>query len=178
MALSKEQEEEPTREEVLDAYAREFGPALQQYFRKRGAQQATCEDLAQQVFVRLMARSSTERIDNPRGYLMQTASSVWTDHWRKRAARPDHAHETYEDYAHSPEGFSAERVLMGKEALELVAKVISNLPDKTRQIYLLGHVDGMKRSKLAKRMGLSVSSIDKHLMAARKEIGRAFGDQT
>ncbi|MEO1018816.1 MAG: sigma-70 family RNA polymerase sigma factor [Pseudomonadota bacterium] len=177
MADGKGEFHDDTRDEAIAVYAREFGPALHQYFRKRGAQPATCEDLAQQVFLRLLARTSQDEIDNPRGYIMQTASSVWTDHWRKRSARPDHSHETYDDVAHSPEGFSAERVLIGREALDCFAGAIAALPDRTRQIYLLGHVDGMKRGKLAKRMGLSVSAVDKHLMAARKAIGKAFGDQ-
>lgn len=160
----------------LDSYAREYGSALRKYFVKRGAQPATAEDLAQEVFARLIARESDEAIDNPRGYLMQTAFSVWSEHWRKRRVRPDHAHENYADETHSPEGIAPDRVLEGKEAVAAFRRALEALPERTRDVYLLCHVDGMKRKDLAARLGISVSAVDKHLMAAKRALGRVFGD--
>ena len=162
-------------EQQLDSYAREFGRALKTYFIKRGAQPATAEDLSQEVFTRLLARQSQDEIENPRGYLMQTAFSVWSEHWRRRAVRPDQAQENYRDDAHSPEAISQDRVLQGRETIAAVLEALNALPERTRDVYLLCHVDGMKRKDLAARIGISVSAVDKHLMAAKRALGRIFG---
>lgn len=166
---------EEERRKALEDYAREYGSALKNYFLKKGAQRSTAEDLSQAVFLRLLARESRRQIDNPKAYLMQTANSAWMDYWRRRIARPDRDHAEFDDWAHSPESFSAERVLEGRQALNLAMETLNLLPDRTRQIYLLFQVDGMRRKEVAKRLGITVSAVDKHLATAKTKLGQAFG---
>lgn len=169
------QELDPAHQALVDDYAREYGSALRNYFLKKGVQPATANDLTQNVFLRLVARESQNEIRNPRGYIMQTASSVWSDYWRRRKSKPDRDHTEYEDSEHSPESFDAERVLEGKEDLNLAMDTLKSLPDRTRQIYLLFYVEGVRRKELASLLGISTSAIDKHLATAKKKLGQVFG---
>ncbi|WP_084141690.1 sigma factor [Hyphomonas johnsonii] len=70
--------------EQLDGLNRRYAIILKRSFLRRGCQPSTAEDLTQDVFVRLASRLSDQEILNAEAYLMQTASSVWRDHWRKR----------------------------------------------------------------------------------------------
>lgn len=166
---------EQADETLLTAYAREFGPILLRNFIKRGAQRSTAEDLAQTVFVRLAQRTSGGEIENPQAYLMQTASSVWNDHLCKRYRRSHQDHVEYEEFKHSPETVSSERVLEGREALERIVEVLNRLPERTKQIYALCRIEGLKRREVAERFNMSVSGVDKHLIIAAARIGSAFG---
>jgi len=163
--------------EVLASYAKEFGSSLIRNFMHKGAQKATAESLAQNVFVRLAQRSSGGEIQNPKGYLMQTASSVWNDHLRKRYRRKHTDHIEYEEHAHAPVDFSAQRVLEGKQALQRIVDVLNELPERTRQIYALCRIEGLKRRDVAKRLGVSESSVYQHLVIATARIGSAFGER-
>lgn len=86
-------------EDELANLARQYGDPLRRYFLKKGAQAATADDLVQDVLLRLAGRGDGPEIENPEAYLMQAASSVWNDFWRKRGARAHGAHVEYEDYA-------------------------------------------------------------------------------
>ena len=163
--------------EPLEQYARDYGNALKRYFQRRGASPEQAEDLAQDVFTRLAASSKKGEIDNPEAYLMRTASNVWVDVLRKKESRSDKFHVEYEDSVHSPEGFSPENVLGSRDELNCLLRALDELAIETRQIYLLCRVDGMKRKDVGKRMGISESAVDRHLMKAAKKISQVFGER-
>lgn len=160
---------------ALEDYARRFGPSLRRYFSRRGAQAQDIDDLLQDVFVRLASRAEGDNIENPEAYLMQTASSAWNDYLRKRG-RVGHARQVeYIDELHSPEVFSPDRVLESRQSVELLVEALRQLPGRTMHIYVLCRLDGMKREEVARRLGISVSAIDKHLIVATKHVKTALG---
>lgn len=162
--------------EQIEAYAKEFKPALMAFFVRRCASPDLSDDLVQDVFIRLLRRKQSGEIDRPAAYVMQTASSVWNDHLRAGRVRRVAEHDEYDDVSHSPEGFSPERVYEGIEAINQILDVLSRLPERTQDIYILCRFDGYKRGEVAKRLSISVSAVDKHLMAATKKVGQIFGD--
>lgn len=164
-------------QEQLANYAREYGGALSRYFNRRGAPPAVNEDLVQEVFARLAGLSRKGAIDNGEAYLMRTASTVWIDYLRKEQRANRLAHIEYEEELHSPAGFSADRVLESRQNLENVIRALESLQPRTRQIYLLCRVDGLKRREVARQVGISISAVDKHLMSAAKSIGLAVNDE-
>ncbi|QTD57482.1 RNA polymerase sigma factor [Parasphingorhabdus cellanae] len=166
----------PVDPDQLAKFARLYDTALTRYFAKRGCQDATVQDLVQEVFIRLAKRSVERVIENPEAYLMQTASSVWNDHLRYRQRRNHNDHIEYDEEMHAGEAFSPARVLEGKQEIERLMEALQQLPPRTRQAYLLCRVEGMKRKTAAERMGISVSGIEKHLMKATLYIARLFGD--
>lgn len=168
---------DPELQDQLDAYARQFRPALSRYFQRRGCQRATTDDLVQDVFVRLAKRTSGGEIENAEAYLMQTASSVWNDHMRKRQRRSHSEHVEFQDEFHGDEGFSPERVYEGREQIQRLADALGELPVRTKQVYVQCRIDGMKRKDVADRLGISVSAVEKHLMKASEYIGDLFGDE-
>ena len=160
----------------LEELARRYGVALSKYFGRRGCNHADIDDLIQNVFTRLAGRRATTHIENPEAYLMTTASSVWKDYSRKRNRHGYNAHVEYDDEQHSVEGFGPDRVLEGREAVKRLVAALMELPPRTRQVYVLCRVDGMKRKDVARRIGISVSAIEKHLMKATTHISVLFGD--
>ncbi|PCI53369.1 MAG: RNA polymerase subunit sigma-24 [Alphaproteobacteria bacterium] len=160
----------------LEELARQYGVVLSRYFGRRGCDQADVDDLVQNVFTRLAGRRATTHIENPEAYLMTTASSVWKDYLRKRITHGYKDHVEYDDEQHSPECFGPDRVLEGREAVKRLAAALMELPPRTRQVYVLCRVDGMKRKDVARRIGISVSAIEKHLMKATTHISVLFGD--
>ena len=171
------QEIDPAMQDQLDAYAREFSGALTRYFAKRGCQQATIDDLVQEVFMRLAKRAEGDAIENPEAYLMQTASSVWHSHLRYRQRRAHGDHIEFSEEIHAGEHFSPERVLEGREKVQQLVDALYELPARTRQVYVQCRIDGMKRKDAARRLGISVSAIEKHLMKASEFIGDLFGEE-
>lgn len=163
--------------DALEAYARGYGRALHIYFSRRGAPPEHTEDLVQEVFTRLAALTQKGVIENGEAYLMRTASTVWIDFLRKKQRKSERVHFEYRDELHSPEGFSPERVLEGKETLDAVIEAMESLTARTRQVYLLCRIDGLRRKVVAKQLQITVSAVDKHLLIASKVIGLAVKEE-
>lgn len=163
-------------EQLADLDVR-FSKVLRQYFIRRNCQVATAEDLAQDVFVRLAARAATTEIENIEAYLMQTASSVWKDHCRRRKVRAHNAHIEYDDPCHGREELSPDRVYEGRETIDRVLKALNALDERTRQVFFLRRFEGMTQKEVAARLRISVSLVEKEMMRAIAHIADRFGDE-
>lgn len=163
-------------EQLADLNMR-FSSSLKQYFRRRGARPDVAEDLAQDVFVRLAGRAATTKIENIDAYLMQTASSVWKDHGRKMKSRAHESHVEYNDPQHGYEERSPERVYEGREGINQVLEALNALSERPRYVFVLRRFEGLSQKEVAKRLGVSVSLVEKEMMKAIAHISDWFGDK-
>lgn len=150
----------------LEALAREYQPALTRFFRKRARQPADVEDLVQEVLCRLAVRGEGHRIEQPEAYLMRTATNVWRDHLRKMRTHAQSAHVQYDEEWHAREDYGPVDVIEGERSVEALLEVLFELPERTRQVFLLCRVEGMRQKSVALRLGVSVSSVEKHMIKA------------
>jgi len=163
-------EERGSGGEFLEALARRYTTALRRFFERRAPGiGAESEDLAQEVFERLARREGGE-IVNIEGYLFQTASNVLTDRSRRRSVRYSDSHVEYDEQYHALEDFSAERVIQGREELELVVRALEELPERTRAAFVLHRFEELKYAEIARRLGVSVSAVEKHIIRALRHI--------
>lgn len=156
----------------LGALHRQYSGALRRYFLKRAPAGAEADDLVQDVFIRLARRGDVESIARIEGYLFQTAANVLTDHARRNAARRRDAHDVYEDAEHGSEAISPERVLLGRERVRQLLDALDTLPQRTRAIFVLHKFEGLRYADIAARFGVSVSSVEKHMMKALSQVAR------
>ena len=54
---------------------------------------------------------------------------------------------------------------------------LNALPDRTRQVFVLCRVEGMRHRTVARRLGVSVSSVDKHMMKAIAHLAESLDDE-
>jgi RNA polymerase sigma-70 factor (ECF subfamily) len=158
----------------LEALAHRYRGALNRFFDRRAPQLGSeTEDLTQEVFVRLASRRSSDPIEQLDGYIFQTASNVLTDRIRRLAVRKADRHVAYEESQHAVEDFSPERVLVGREQVAMVRIVLERLPDRVRAAFVLHRFEELGYSEIAKRLGVSVSSIEKYISQALRELTEA-----
>ena len=155
-----------TQSERLDTLSREFRPALSRYFGKRAYQQADVEDLVQEVLVRLAVRGDGSDIEQPEAYLMRTATNVWRDFLRKKRTHAQDFHEEFLEERHPNAEVGPDHVLAGMESVEVILAALNELPERTRQIFLLCRVEGLRQKRVANRLGISVSAVEKHMIKA------------
>jgi RNA polymerase sigma factor (sigma-70 family) len=158
----------------VEALAVRYRSALTRFFERRAPQlKSDTEDLTQEVFLRLATRGAGERIEHIDGYIFQTASSVLTDRARRNAVRATDRHVCYQEDVHAVEDFSPERVLLAREQVAMVRVVLERLPDRVRAAFVLHRFEELGYAEIAKRLGVSVSSIEKYISHALKELTAA-----
>jgi RNA polymerase sigma factor (sigma-70 family) len=147
----------------LDRLARRYYAPLASFFRKRTRDTAEVQDLVQQVFLRLAQYREVDKIRNADGFIFQTASNTLKDHFRNSAVRNRFIKEQIEKGGSSGSDFSPERVLLGRESVAQLADALRQLPERTRDVFMLRCFEGLKHAEIARLQGISVRAVEKHM---------------
>lgn len=145
------------------------------YFRRRVSAQQDVDDLVQDVFVRIAARDSEQRIDKLGAYVARTAASVLADRGRRRRSHHADLHVAFDAETHADEDFSPERVLSDKEELNAAIAALLSLPERTRTVFVLRRLEGYRHADIARHLGISVSAVEKHMVRALRHLSTEVG---
>lgn len=127
---------------------------------------ASAEDVLQRLWIKIQKLEDETAIHNPKAYLFRLASNLAIDHVRAEVTR-ERIQSQADAYLWAPvEGVSAEQALIDKEALERVMRVLDGLPEPTRTMFRLSRFEGLRLSDIAKRHGVSITTVEKHLRRA------------
>jgi RNA polymerase sigma-70 factor (ECF subfamily) len=144
-----------------------FRPALRGYFARRTASIAEAEDLTQEVIARILKRAQAGPIDNVDGYIFQAAANLLREQGRQAAARrAAPAINLGADMLGDGEAQTPERILLGRDACQQLVEALYELPERTRTVFVLNRFEEMRALEIARRLGVSVSAVEKHMMRA------------
>ena len=162
------QDRRKSKEQVLEQLFSEHGPALRAFLAGRIRNEAEAEDLLQEVFVRLARIDDlTERLiaekGNVRSFVFSTANNLAIDLERGKAVRRNY--QAFERGGADQKVFeiTPEVVLMANQELEVVKRVILELPPNWRKAFTLSRFRHMSYKQIAAEMGLSVKAIEKYI---------------
>lgn len=160
----------------LEALDRRFRPALMAFFARRLGNRAEAEDLTQEVFVRLA--SSAERADHADAYVFQIAANLLTDRSRRVAVRGHYADAVKSSEQQRVTPHDGERILLAKENLQIVVAALNELPQRTRDVFLLSRLERIPHAQLAEMFAISVSAIQQHIVKAAKHLAARTGEHS
>jgi RNA polymerase sigma-70 factor (ECF subfamily) len=130
------------------------------YVRFRLPEEAAAEDIASEVFLRLLDALNRQRgpVESLRGWLMGTASNLVNDHLRQRYARPttdieDESLELFAGYG-SPE--SSQEDSWQRQQIQ---KAIGLLTEEQQHVLALRFGDDRSVEETAKIIGKSVNAV-------------------
>lgn len=161
----------------LDDVAKRYYAPLLTFFRKRIRNSSEVQDLVQQVFLRLSQHPEISELNNPDAYIFQTASNALKDLRRRDFTRDRFGVQNVGEVREQDEidsDFSPERVLLGREAVAQVAAALRELPERTRDIFMLRCFEGLKHAEIARLHGISVRAVEKHAAKALAHVSRAL----
>lgn len=123
------------------------------------------EDLLHSAFIRFAESRDRERVANPAAFLVRTAANLAVDEYRRRQRResPSSDIELTEVVDEQP---MQTDLLAHRERLENVLAGLDSLGDRTREIFLMHRISGLKHRDIAEHMGITVSAVEKHIAKA------------
>lgn len=136
---------------------------------------ADAQDLASETFLRVVSARDVAQVQEPRAFLTTIAKRLLFTLWRRREleqAYLDALAQRPEDLAPSPE----DRALL-LETLEHIANALDGLPLKARQAFLLSQLDGLGYHAIAAELGISHSTVRRHMADAFGRIALAMARQ-
>ena len=176
MAISETTRETGAPKQELDS---RFRTALMTYFLRRTGNRCEAEDLTQETFARLIGSASFDHADEANAFVFRVASNLLRDRARTaRRKRPPASFEiaSADEIAQRlAEDRGPERVLIGRESLSQVLDCLGELGERTKSIFILFRLEGMKQKDIAALYGIGLSTVEKQVMAAMLHLARRFG---
>lgn len=122
------------------------------------------EDILQDAFIRSFEAEGRYRIRNPRAFLLRTATNLALNH----ASRAGYRTSTdMEDSGlaevYSTSGESVENQVDADERFQEFCRAVGGLPEQCRRAFILKKVYGLSQKEIARELGISESTVEKHI---------------
>ena len=149
----------------------DHAPDLQRFLIRRLGRVQDTDDLAQEVFARLLRVRDAELVRKPLAYLLGIAAHVLREfRQRRQRERVLFDSDVADELCENPQNV----VLPGEaEQLDLQSQLnwaLARLPPTHQLVLLLVKRDGLSHAEAAKVAGLSVHTIEKYVVEARARL--------
>lgn len=149
---------------IQDLYCEHHGWLYLWLDRKLG-NASDAADLAHDTFMRLLTRQPGNGFGSePRALLTHIAKGLMIDSWRRQEVERAYL----ETIAHLPEQEvpSPETRWLILEALYRIEAMLRDLPDNTRQAFLMSQIDGLTYAQIAEHLQVSLVSVKRYMRDA------------
>ncbi len=160
--------------EGLDFLYRRHSLAIRRLIQRQfGSGPPDPDDAVQAAFERYARLEDKAKVEDAYAFLTRSARNFVLDHHRAAKVRRRHAQEA----AHDTEGvdaFDAERVLTGRERLQVIDRAIREMDPRRREVLIMNRINGMSCADIARRLGCSPTLVKMRLAEAMVVCQRAL----
>jgi RNA polymerase sigma-70 factor (ECF subfamily) len=154
---------------VFGRYRRE----LHRYLLRRLRQPQDVDDLAQEVYMRLLRIDDEKCIHKPLAYLYGTASHVLADYRIEVEAEHKHvsvSSEMVEEWENTPGCVLPDDIADRLNLQQQIDRALAQLPPTHAAVLLAHKRDGLSYDEVAEKLGLSIHTVEKYVTQAKARI--------
>lgn len=143
-------------------------PALRSWLRHKisSINGLEIDDVVQETYAIMGEISSIDHIHSPRNYVFQTAHSIILAHHRRRKIVPIDYIADLDSLPSADPAPSPEMEVSGREELLRLGELLMELPPRQREAFRLLKLESLSQRQAAMRMGVSESTLEKHVAKA------------
>lgn len=157
-------------ERAFDALFRHYSALVYRFAYGYLKSRPAAEEIVQECFIKMWEKRAQLRDDVPlKGYLFTTAHHAVLNELRRDQ---HHLRLHGQVAAAGPASVPNEAEYQEMEALYLAA--LERLPPKQREVFILSRQQGLSYPEIAKRQGVSVKTVEAHIMQALKTLRKYF----
>jgi RNA polymerase sigma-70 factor (ECF subfamily) len=166
---------QPEADDAMGAMSQRFRPALIAFFLRRIRNHSEAEDLTQEVLLRVTQRGAAIDASRPDAYVFQIAANLLRDRGRRQRVRAAYQAGFAATEATWVEELDPDRVLQARQSLATVLGALRELPERTRTIFVLFRLENMKQRDIADMLGISVRTVEQHVVRASVHLRERLG---
>lgn len=167
--------------ERLDELSRRFREPLLRYYASRVKTPEDAEELVQEVFLRLLRQKDLGEIENIDVFTFVAARSVLKDHYRYKSRHGGGRTTPIEKLQIRSSEPNPGQVVEDRDEIGVLMAAIEELPPKCRAVFTLFRFEDVPQAEIARRLGITVSMVEKHIAAAmvtlKKKLRAAHNDE-
>jgi RNA polymerase sigma-70 factor (ECF subfamily) len=150
-------------------------PELRAWLGARALPRLEVDDIVQETYAILSGLEQVAHIRNPRTYMFEVAKSVILQALRRARIVAFEALAEAEGLELPAVDPSPEVIAADRQELARVAALIAGLPAKCREAFTLRKVHGLSQREVARRMGVSENTVEKHVGKGLRILMDAIG---
>ncbi len=135
------------------------------------------EDVSQEAFLRAFSAERDRKIDRPKSYLYRIAKHVALSKLTHKSRKITDYIEEIDSSEVLNKATSAEDELVARQSLGIHCEAVAGLPRQCRRVYLMRKTYGMSHREIADRLGISTSTVEKHLIKGVKQCDEYIRDK-
>ncbi len=126
------------------------------------------DDILQETFINAFGVTNPSAIESPRFYLYAVARRAAYRELKRQSARMAQSLEEACEQGGEPaaDGVVIDDAVYAKMYFEALANVVGDLPPQCRRVFVLRKVFGFSHKEISSSMGISISTVEKHLARA------------
>lgn len=142
----------------------EHGTFLKKFLTRFLNREQDIEDVVQEAYLKAyIAEQDYGEIEQPRAFLFSIAKNLALNELsRKSRQMTSYIEECQKPFVTDAEN-TTEKEIEAWDSLGIYCDAVATLPVKCRQVYLLRKVHGLRHKEIAKRLDISLSTVEKHL---------------
>ena len=121
------------------------------------------EDVVQETYLRAYKAEQDKGIEQPKAFLFRIAKNIALTELTKKSRLITNYIADLDDSVVIESDATVEDEVQARQHLGIYCEAVAALPEQCRRVYLLRKVHGLPHKEIAERLGLTVSSIEKHL---------------
>ncbi len=133
------------------------------------------EDVIQEMYARLLTLPSLDTIRHPKQYAFLTARAIVVDRIRHARIISIVSTENLEELEVAAVEADSERRVMFKQEVVTVTTALNKLPKMCRDTLVLRRIEGLSQKEVARRLGISEKTVEKHMANGIHMLIETFG---
>lgn len=139
------------------------------YIRSRIENYEDAENLAQDVWIKLLESKVEITADTALSYIYKVATNLINDYLRRLYVRIEAREEVERSYSERS-SISPAQEFMAREIALMEARRVECLPAQRRIIYKMSRFDEMAVADIAESLSLSFRTVENHLRLGRRDV--------
>jgi len=135
------------------------------------------DDISQETFVRAFLAEQKGAIQHPKAYLYRIARNLTFEILSKKSNKLTSYIEDSSDYTLLDSGEDIEGSAIVREKLDRVRVAIAEMPPQCQRVFIMHKVYGFKYKEISQQLGISVSTVEKHIMTGLKKCRQSVKSQ-
>ncbi len=121
------------------------------------------EDVVQETYLKAFTTEKDREIEQPKAFLFSIAKNLALNELSRKSRQMTGYIEECQTEVNLGETATIEHEIEAEQSLGKYCQAVATLPEKSRKVYLLRKVHGLKHKEIAEHLGISLSSVEKHL---------------
>ncbi len=145
---------------------------------RRSVTSQDTDDIIQEAYCRIAGLDQTFHIENPRAYFFQVVRNILIEQVRRaRIVRIDAVAEM-EALNISDDRPSPEQEVSAHRDLKRLQRLIDDLPERCRQVFVLRKIEGLSQKEIARRLNITEHTVEAHAGRGLQLILKAWAGQS